>query len=64
MWAGLRARRTTDATVAARWWTTAGALAGVALLVSMAFHSGAFAVVLALTAWVAGSWVKALAAAG
>ena len=32
MWAGLRARRTSDATVAARWWTTAGALAGVALL--------------------------------
>ncbi len=31
-----------------------------ALVVSMAFHSGAFAVILALTAWLAGSWVRAL----
>jgi len=30
------------------------------LLVSMAFHSGAFAVIVALTVWVAGSWVRAV----
>lgn len=36
-------------------------MAGGALLVSMAFHSGAFAVILALTVWLAGSWVRAVA---
>jgi hypothetical protein len=34
--------------------------AAAALLTSMAFHSGAFAVILALTVWVAGSWVRAV----
>lgn len=34
---------------------------GGAFLVSMAFHSGAFAMILALTVWLAGSWIKALA---
>lgn len=33
---------------------------GVALLASMAFHSGGFTVLLALATWVAGSWVWAL----
>src|SRR5690606_22716688 len=35
-------------------------MAGASLLASMAFHSGAFAVLVALLAWTVGSWVKAL----
>lgn len=33
-------------------------LAGLALMLSMAFHSGGFAVILALSIWVTGSWIK------